>query len=49
MSLCIAWKNGNNINFSSDLRLSDTGNGKADIGIKVMDIPVKVQMPYWLL
>jgi hypothetical protein len=45
MTLCIAWKNGNNINFSSDSRLSDTGNGKADIGIKVMDIPVKVQMP----
>lgn len=45
MTLCIAWKNGENVNFSSDSRLSFSRNGKADIGIKVMDIPVKIKSP----
>lgn len=45
MTLCIAWKNGNNISFSSDSRLSADDTHHADIGIKVMDVPVRIIGP----
>ncbi|MBB3836835.1 hypothetical protein FHS57_000817 [Runella defluvii] len=45
MTLCIAWKNGNNIRFSSDSRFSIDDDHYADIGIKVMQIPVIIKNP----
>jgi hypothetical protein len=45
MTLCIAWKNGQNIRFASDSRISTDDDHYADIGIKVMQIPVTIKNP----
>lgn len=47
MTLCLAWKSGNNIHLASDSRLtmSDDGANYIDIGIKVFSIPVKIYSP----
>ena len=45
MTLCIAWKNNDNIRFSSDSRISTDDDEFADVGIKVMEIPVKINNP----
>lgn len=45
MTLCIAWRTKNNINFSSDSRLTFKSSKKeeySDIGIKVFSVPVKI-------
>lgn len=46
MTLCIAWKNGDFIRFASDSRISlDDDDHYADIGIKIMEIPVRIKNP----
>lgn len=45
MTLCLAWKNGNKIGFASDSRLSVDDDHYCDIGIKIMEIPVKIKNP----
>lgn len=42
MTLCIAWKDDTNIHFASDSRITFGGSGHADVGIKVLSIPVKI-------
>lgn len=42
MTLCMAWKNGGQIHFASDSRISFGNNRYADVGIKVFSIPVKI-------
>jgi len=45
MTLCIAWKHENKIRFTSDSRVSINKDNYSDVGIKVMDIPVKIYHP----
>lgn len=45
MTLCIAWKNKNQIRFASDSRISTDDDHYADIAIKIMEIPVKINNP----
>ncbi|PTN04481.1 hypothetical protein C8N47_13116 [Mangrovibacterium marinum] len=47
MTLCLAWKSGNNIHFASDSRLSMNSDCSSfiDFGIKIFSIPVKIFSP----
>lgn len=45
MTLCIAWKNSNNMMFASDSRFSNGDGGYVDIGVKIMQIPVTIINP----
>ncbi|MDR5589013.1 hypothetical protein ACWBC2_06145 [Salegentibacter agarivorans] len=45
MTLCLSWKRNNTIHFSSDSRVSTDEESYADIGIKVMEIPVIINGP----
>lgn len=45
MTLCIAWRKGGKIKFASDSRVSLDDEHYADIGIKIMQIPVKIKNP----
>jgi hypothetical protein len=45
MTLCIAWKNGNEIKFASDSRISTDDDHYADIAIKIMEVPLKINNP----
>jgi hypothetical protein len=45
MTLCIAWKDDKDICFSTDSRISISENQYADIGIKIMQIPVLIKAP----
>lgn len=42
MTLCLVWKNGGQIHFASDSRISFGNNLYADVAIKVFSIPVKI-------
>lgn len=42
MTLCIAWKELGRIRFASDSRLYSNWNAFADVGIKVLEIPIKI-------
>ncbi|HEY8098153.1 MAG TPA: hypothetical protein VIE65_18995 [Methylobacter sp.] len=45
MTLCIVWRDGSNIKFVSDSRLSFGGMGTSDFGIKVVRIPFNIYGP----
>ena len=45
MTLCIAWKNNNQIHFASDSRMTLAPNSRVDVGIKVLSVPVKIYSP----
>jgi hypothetical protein len=45
MTLCIVWRDGSNIKFVSDSRLSFGSSGTSDFGIKVVRIPFHIYGP----
>lgn len=45
MTLCLAWKNGDRIRFASDSRISFDDDQYSDVGIKVMEVSVKIDNP----
>lgn len=45
MTLCLAWKDRDNIHFSSDSRISSSRDQYLDIAIKIFSIPVKIYSP----
>ena len=45
MTLCIVWRDGSNIKFVSDSRLSFGSAGTSDFGIKVVRIPFNIYGP----
>ena len=45
MTLCIAWRQGNQVSFASDSRISKDKDHFADIGVKIMEVPVRITGP----
>ncbi|WP_417442062.1 hypothetical protein [Idiomarina sp.] len=45
MTLCIAWRNEDTVHYFSDSRLKTAENSYADVGIKVLTLPVKIYSP----
>src|ERR1051326_7949997 len=45
MTLCIAWRNANSVQFISDSRVSDMSGGYSDMAVKVTAIPVAIRDP----
>jgi hypothetical protein len=42
MTLCVAWRFQNRISIASDSRISSIESGYADIGVKILECPVKI-------
>jgi hypothetical protein len=45
MTLCIAWRSNGTIHFASDSRLTLANNSCADVGIKVLSLPLTILNP----
>ena len=45
MTLCIAWRSNGTVHFASDSRLTVANNSFADVGIKVLALPITIHDP----
>lgn len=45
MTLCMAWKGNGTVHFASDSRLTVANNSYADVGIKVLTLPLTILNP----
>src|SRR5438876_876434 len=46
MTLCVVWRQNNDVHFGSDSRLTLAPHFYADVGIKVLSLPYRIYSPY---